>query len=122
MPGLHETEFIRQILREINRVTCTVVEPTNEAAIMKHVLETSPDLNDVKFSWRHEKLEDYAIGPFGGQKHHVISAIHSLYYMNDLENQLRCLLSSLEEGGFLFAVLESGKVLLPLFLYTNTIL
>ena len=103
--------------REFGHLTVTAVEPTDEAKNMEHALMTTKELKDVQFSWAKEKLEDFRSGPGGGQKHHVICAIHSLYYMSDLENSLNYLLSAIEEGGILIVCLVSGNSLFRFYLY-----
>ena len=92
-------------------MTCTAIEPSSEGRIMEDALKTTEETKDVKFSWRQEKLEDYRKGCHGYTKFHVISAINSLYYVDDLESDLSYLLSSVEPGGFLIVVLDSGQLL-----------
>ena len=95
--------------RDFGHLTVVAVEPTDKANDMNQAIMTTKELKDVQFSWAKEKLDDFRSGPHGGQKHHVISTIHSLYYMSDLEDSLNYLLSALEEGGILIVCLVSGK-------------
>ena len=76
---------------------------------------TTEETKEVKFSWRQEKLEDYRRGCHGYAKYHVISAINSLYFVDDLGSDLGYLLSSIEPGGFLIVVLDSGQLISLIF-------
>ena len=120
LSGWYETELLKQMSREFGHLTVVAVEPTDKAKDMNQALTTTKELKDVQFSWAKEKLDDFRSGPRGGQKHHVISIIHTLYYMSDLEDSLNYLLSAVEEGGILIVCLVSGKSLFIFYLLVYT--
>ena len=106
-PGIHEVEFLKQLSREFDHMTCTAIEPSSEGRKTEDALRTTDETKNVKFSWRQEKLEDYRRGCHG-DKYHVISAIHCFYYLDDMESNLGYLMSSIEKGGILIIVHCTG--------------
>ncbi len=92
-----------------------VVEPSGEmlAQYKSRVsdLETKKQLTDVSCTWNQQCLDEYmesAAGSDGG-KFHLISAMHSLYYVENQGTSLKYLLDKLEYGGLLVIMMQDGR-------------
>ena len=110
LTGEYEKEFLKQLSWGVNRLTCTVVEPSDAAKRMRESLRKSDETKDVNFTFRQERLEDYRRGRHGNAKYYVISSIHSLYCISgEVKSSIEYILSLIEEGGVFIAVVHKGK-------------
>ena len=81
----------------------------------KNVAEKGDALKGSSFEWRIQTSDEYLdeVTSEGKQppKFHLITAIHVVYYAKDLQQTLKTLHSMLEDGGLLFIIVLSSKLL-----------
>ena len=109
-----EVHVLKQLLQTFPRISNHVVEPSAElsAKYKTYASEHSSELKGVDYNWNQLLLQDYKAkrDKEGDQtKFHFISAIHSLYYFDDLGKWLDYLYGLLEEGGLLMVMITAGK-------------
>ena len=99
------------LLKKCPIITNRVVEPDEDQIIKyKALVQTKGhELLGVKFDWRQQTLEQYRDTDGVGTKFHFISAIHSLYHVEDVDSSLMYLYDLLEPGGIMISILLSGK-------------
>ena len=110
------------IRRRFNAVHNVVVDPSPELLQMYEglVRRMKNDFDGIEFDFRKQTIDEYrdlekksGLEP---SKYHFISAMHSLYYVDDYVSTVRYLYDCLEEGGILMIVCMASKFLTgPLF-------
>ena len=103
--------MIEKLLLRFPRINNRVVEPLQEMMVKYKALAQSKShqLQDVSFDWRLQTLEQYEkTGDLA--RFHFISAVHSVYYLSDLESSLAYLYDRLEPGGVMVITLISGTL------------
>ncbi|XP_071942841.1 histamine N-methyltransferase A-like [Antedon mediterranea] len=109
-PGQTEIKFLKQLLREWPEITDTVVEPDlsyinkyKDLAVKKTEL-----IDGVSFEWRQQTLQQFRQENQNQpvKKYHFIMAIHALYFFEDLPDVLKYLISILEDGGMILAMIS----------------
>ncbi|XP_071785356.1 histamine N-methyltransferase-like [Asterias amurensis] len=107
--GKTEFPFLTALLKKYPIITNRVVEPDEDQIIKyKALVQTKGhELQGVKFDWRQQTLEQYRDTDGVGTKFHFISAIHSLYDVEDIDSSLMYLYDLLEPGGILISMLIS---------------
>ena len=92
------------------RISVRVVEPLEEQLVKYKGLVKSKarELQGVHFDWRQQTLEQYEKA--GDQTtFHLMSAVHSVYYLEDLQSSLMYLYNHLTPGGMMVLVINAGK-------------
>ncbi|XP_071785931.1 histamine N-methyltransferase-like [Asterias amurensis] len=107
--GEVEFPFLTALLKKYPIITNRVVEPDKDQIIKYKALVQSKghELQGVKFDWRQQTLEQYSDTDGVGTKFHLISAIHSLYHVEDVDSSLMYLYDLLEPGGIMISILLS---------------
>ncbi|XP_071785129.1 histamine N-methyltransferase-like [Asterias amurensis] len=109
--GEVEFPFLTALLKKYPIITNRVVEP-DEGQIMKYkalVQTKGHELQGVKFDWRQQTLEQHRDSDGLGTKFHFISAIHSLYNVEDIDSSLMYLYDLLEPGGIMISILSADQ-------------
>ncbi|XP_071810616.1 histamine N-methyltransferase-like [Apostichopus japonicus] len=110
-------KMIAQLLKKFPSISNTVVEPNPDHIVeYKKLVDSKSFGSDVDFNWRQQTWQEYykeCQQPNKVKKFHFISAIHSLYYVEDPEATILDIVSCLDEGGILLLVLisENGGVI-----------
>ncbi|KAJ8040150.1 Histamine N-methyltransferase [Holothuria leucospilota] len=103
---------IRRMLGHVSRINNTVVEPSVEA-IEAYKSLICGDLSDrVNTSWYNETFQQYQKrrdGNVATDKFHFISAVHSLYYVDNDGRSIDYLIDLLEKDGVLFIIIQNGN-------------
>ncbi|KAJ8028170.1 Histamine N-methyltransferase A [Holothuria leucospilota] len=89
--------MLMQLLKKFRLIECTVVEPSAEeiTSYKKLVEEQKRALNGVTFHWQQESIQEFCKTNIDGLKRfHFVSALHSLYYIEnkDLDFYLKTIL------------------------------
>ncbi|PIK45298.1 putative histamine N-methyltransferase A [Apostichopus japonicus] len=106
-----DCNMITQLLKKFPSIANTVLEPAaDHIEEYKKLLESKGFGSDVDFNWRQQTWDEYykeckQVNQI--KKFHFISAIHSLYYVEDLESTILDLINCLEEGGVLLMIAVS---------------
>ena len=102
--------IIGKFRQHFGKVRYTVVEPGNVIEKFRQRAKEGDELADVEFTWRNTKYDDFCRGIENAEKKFdFISLIHSAYYMEDLTSSLQKLVDSLNEGGALLIITNTGK-------------
>lgn len=112
--GELERHVLKQILQKFPRISHHVVEPSAEmASKYKNLISSSgTELQGVDYHWYPQLLEDFKKEreQSGDEtKFNFISAVDSLYYVDDIGKWLDYLYSLLDEGGVLMVVLLADE-------------
>ncbi|XP_072014003.1 histamine N-methyltransferase-like isoform X1 [Amphiura filiformis] len=110
--GELESHILKQLLQKFPRIDNHVVEPSAELSgkYKEYVSANTADLKGIDYHWEQLLLEEYQQKrekDGDTSKFHFISAVHSLYYFNDLGKWLDYLYGLLDEGGLLVVMLTS---------------
>ncbi|XP_072017845.1 histamine N-methyltransferase-like [Amphiura filiformis] len=95
-----------------NRYPCIkniAVEPAaGQIKLYKELVTTMADkLDGITIDWRKQGLDEFRkakVARGDTTKYHFISAIHSLYYVDDMEDSLKWLYEQLEDGGMMLII------------------
>ena len=102
--------IIGKFRQHFGKVLYTVVEPGNVIDKFRQRVKEGDELVDVEFAWRNTKYDDFCRGIEDAEaKFDFISLVHSAYYMEDLTSSLYKLVDSLNEGGALLIITNTGK-------------
>ena len=106
--------LLKQLTKKFPRISSHVVEPSAEltAKYKTHVSETGAELKGITHHWHQQLFQDFKRKrdeDCDQTKFHFISAIHSMYYFDDLGKWLDYLYSLLVEGGVLMVSMVSGE-------------
>ncbi|XP_072014008.1 histamine N-methyltransferase-like isoform X3 [Amphiura filiformis] len=112
--GELESHILKQLLQKFPRIDNHVVEPSAELSgkYKEYVSANTADLKGIDYHWEQLLLEEYQQKrekDGDTSKFHFISAVHSLYYFNDLGKWLDYLYGLLDEGGLLVVMLTSDN-------------
>ncbi|XP_063963395.1 histamine N-methyltransferase-like [Lytechinus pictus] len=117
--GKVDSCMLEQLVARYPRIHYTVVEPANEPLeeFKSLIDESRPKFDGVEFEWHNEtfdefqKLEEEKAKSTGADKErfHLIHAIHSLYYANDLQQAHTYLRDRLVKQGALLVILLSEE-------------
>ena len=102
--------MLEKLTVQFPRIYNRVVDPSEEllAKYKELALSKADQLRGVTWDWRQQTLEEYEkAGDL--TKFHFISAVHSLYYVDDLEGSLLYLYDRLLPDGMLLVILISGR-------------
>ncbi|XP_072018439.1 histamine N-methyltransferase-like [Amphiura filiformis] len=110
--GELECHILKQLLQKYPCIDNDIVEPSVElsAKYKNYVSANAADLKGIDCHWYELLLEDYQQKrekDGDSSKFHLISAIQSLYYFDDLGKCLDDLYGLLHEGGMLMIVLTT---------------
>ena len=97
------------LLQQFPRINNRVVEPAPDQLVQYKALVQSKahELHGVSCDWRQQTIEEYEqAGDL--TKFHFISAVHSIYYVDDVEGSLMYLYNHLEPGGIMLVIIISG--------------
>ncbi|XP_071956497.1 histamine N-methyltransferase A-like [Antedon mediterranea] len=116
-PGQTECLVLQQLLKQWPKIRDTVVEP-DLSYINKYqdLAALKPELIDkVSFEWRQQTLQQFRQETQDQpmKKYHFIMLFHVLYYYQDLADVLKYLMSILEDGGMILAMMESDDSCIP---------
>ncbi|XP_072165797.1 histamine N-methyltransferase B-like [Diadema setosum] len=110
--GEMDSQIAAKIRARFQAVRNVVLEPAARQLDMYRELIANgkEEFAGIDFDLRQETLESYrqkqkATGMH--PKYHFISAIHSVYYLDDLKDTIQYLHDSLEEGGMLLVIVLS---------------
>ena len=108
--GQTELLFLKELKRNFPTVRACVLEPSS---VLLDEYQKNVDRNPlpgITFDWKNQIFEKYTISRQNSfeSKYHFISAIHSIYYINNLEEALRNLYDMLAPGGILLIAVISG--------------
>ncbi|XP_070553905.1 histamine N-methyltransferase-like [Ptychodera flava] len=97
---------LRKLFPSIQNVA---VEPTTDHVEKYQSLFRAKQhlLEGVETEWREQTLEGFKKSVGSSVSYHFISAIHSLYYVDDYRASLRYLYDMLEDGGVMLIVVVS---------------
>ena len=104
-------KVVRDRNESVHPVTATIVEPSVYMIkeYQNRVDTQGTQLHSISYDWRTETLKAYLEnGVNDGEKFHFISAVHSVYYFQDLPGTLRDLYSRLEPGGMMLILAVTG--------------
>ncbi|XP_022080437.1 histamine N-methyltransferase-like [Acanthaster planci] len=106
--GEMDCKMLEKLSKRFPRIDNRVVEPSQELVDKYQALVQSKagDLQGVKCDWRHETIEQYEEAG-NLTKFHVISAVHSMYYVDNFDSTLMYLYNCLVPGGVLATILLS---------------
>ncbi|XP_070561801.1 histamine N-methyltransferase-like [Ptychodera flava] len=107
--GETDLRMISHLLKLFPRIHNIVVEPTaNLVEKYRSLMKANQHLiKGVETEWREQTLEDFQSSVGSSLSYHFISAIHSLYYVDDYRARLRYLYDLLEEGGVMLIVINT---------------
>ena len=103
--------MLAMLLQKYPRITNCVVEPAVDQIVQYKALVQSKgrELQGVNFDWRQQTMDQYREADSDGAKFHFINAVHSMYYVEDLDSSLTYMYDLLEPGGKLLIITISGK-------------
>ena len=109
-----ECHVLRELLQKFPRISNHVVEPSAEfvGKYKTHVSANREEHQGIDYHWYPQRLQDFKEDreKKGDEtKFHFISAIHCLYFFDDLGKWLDYLYSLLDEGGVLMVILTASK-------------
>ncbi|XP_078594307.1 histamine N-methyltransferase-like [Branchiostoma floridae x Branchiostoma japonicum] len=107
--GEADSVILEKLLQRHSSVYNRVVEPSREMlARYKARVREDTSLGAVRFDWRQQTAEEY-FQTKDDTKFHLIHAVHVLYHVEDLDATLRNMWEQLEDGGYIFVAMQSGK-------------
>ena len=103
--------MLTKLLQRYPRINNRVVEPAEDQIVQYKALAQSRahELRGVSFDWRQQTIQQYEEAG-DATKFHFISAIHSIYYVDDVDSSLMYLYDRLEPGGIMLVIIISGTV------------
>ncbi|XP_072043134.1 histamine N-methyltransferase-like [Amphiura filiformis] len=110
--GRTEDYFLSQLQTHFAQIRQCLLEPCRSLAEQHQKNTQESNWKEVIYDWREETLENYMEGVKESGtdvKYHLISAIHSLYFMTNPEETLGFLYDRLEDDGILIIELASEK-------------
>ena len=116
--GTLECNLLKSLLQKFPRIRHHVIEPSEYLLnkYKRHVSAQNILPEKVNFHWNLETLQkfrDRREKDENKTKFHFISALNSLYYVDDLGTWLDYLYDDvLEDGGILMVILTSGRKVL----------
>ncbi|XP_033628191.1 histamine N-methyltransferase-like [Asterias rubens] len=104
--GEMESKMLAMLLQKYPRITNCVVEPAVDQIVQYKALVQSKgrELQGVNFDWRQQTMDQYREADSDGAKFHFINAVHSMYYVEDLDSSLTYMYDLLEPGGKLLII------------------
>ena len=107
--GEMDCKLLIALLQQFSRINNRVVEPAPDQLVQYKALVQSKaqELHGVSCDWRQQTIEEYEKAGDLTQLH-FISAVHSLYYVDDADSSLMHLYSRLEPGGIMLVIIISG--------------
>ena len=101
--------MLEKLLRRFQRITNLAIEPLEGLSVQYQALIQAKVqvLQGVKFDLRQQTIEQYEKAG-DSTKFHFISAVHSVYYLNDVDKSLMFLYNRLEGGGLILLIILSG--------------
>ncbi|XP_033111322.1 histamine N-methyltransferase A-like [Anneissia japonica] len=109
--GRIEIPFIKQLLNRFPNIENTVVEPSADA-IVAYQSSIKGKWNNVKFSWFNGTFQQYReqLESAGNdQKFHHINMVDSIYYVDNVEDDILFMYDKLEKGGIMLIVVQSDQ-------------
>ncbi|XP_035672629.1 histamine N-methyltransferase-like [Branchiostoma floridae] len=107
--GETDSAILKKLLQRHSSVYNRVVEPSGEMiGRYKALVREDTSLGAVRFDWRQQTAEEY-FQTKDDTKFHLIHAVHVLYHVEDLDATLRNMWGQLEDGGYMFVTMQSGK-------------
>ena len=115
--GEMDVMMLAKLLQIFPSINNRVVEPSRDQLLMykAHVQARADQLQGVVCDWRQQTMDEYQKAG-NHTKFHFISAIHSLYYAEDIEQSLLHLYDLLELGGMLLVIARSGNGIITTFI------
>ena len=107
--GMMDCKLLIILLQQFPRINNRVVEPAPDQLVHYKALVQSKaqELHGVSCDWRQQTIDQYEkAGDL--TKFHFISAVHSIYYVDDVEGSLMYLYNHLEPGGIMLVIIISG--------------
>ncbi|XP_033121344.1 histamine N-methyltransferase-like [Anneissia japonica] len=112
--GEIEILFIKQLLNRFSTIENTVVEPSTKA-ITEYQSTVKGKWNNVKFSWFNSTFQQFReqLESAGNdQKFHHINLVDSIYYVDNLKEDILFMFDKLEKGGIMLIVVQSDQCLM----------
>eukprot|EP00057_Strongylocentrotus_purpuratus_P005022 XP_003730011.1 PREDICTED: histamine N-methyltransferase [Strongylocentrotus purpuratus] len=117
--GKVDSCMLEQLVARYPRIHYTVVEPAKEPLEEFKALinDNRPKFDGVEFEWRNETFDDFQkleeekerSRGVDKERFHLIHAVHSLYYANDLQQAQSYLRDRLVKHGALLVILLSEE-------------
>ncbi|XP_072043394.1 histamine N-methyltransferase-like [Amphiura filiformis] len=105
--GRDEDFFVSHFQPHFEEIHQCIVEPNKDFINQHKTRVLQNELKGVTYEWREERVEEFMTSLKENEKYHFITAIHSLYYVHNLEEILGFLYDKLEENGILLTVLTT---------------
>lgn len=110
--GEIDSKMMTKLLKRYPRINNCVVEPADGQVqrYQDRVQQLGDELKGVTYEWKKQTIDQFrkAREESGTTtKYHFISAVHSLYYADDVEDTQTWLYDQLEEGGMLLIITVS---------------
>ena len=101
--------MLTKLMQRYPRINNCVVEPAEDQIVQYKALAQSRahELQGVSFDWRQQTTDQFTEAG-DATKFHFISAIHSIYYVDDVDSSLMYLYDRLEPGGTMLVITVSG--------------
>ncbi|PIK42564.1 putative histamine N-methyltransferase A [Apostichopus japonicus] len=105
-----DLQIISTLLTTFPKIQSSVVEPVPEhIAIYKDNVKMA-NYSSIRWDWHQMTWQEYyGTGALKTKKFHFITAIHVMYYFEDLEATVHQLLDSLVDGGILFMIIRAER-------------
>ena len=101
--------MLLKLLQRFPRINYRVLDPS--PVFLNHFKERvkskASELKGVTFDWRQQTIEQYE-KTGDSTKFHFISAIHSMYYFENVDGSMMHLYDRLEPGGIFLSMILSG--------------
>ncbi|XP_071477821.1 histamine N-methyltransferase-like [Diadema antillarum] len=111
--GKIDSCILEQLVARYSRIEYTVIEPAEEPMreFQALVQEREADFGKVDFVWCNETFDDYRRRQTADSQpgFHLVHAIHSLYYVDDLRQGVEFLQEKLVGSGVLCVILLSEE-------------
>ncbi|XP_071953498.1 histamine N-methyltransferase-like [Antedon mediterranea] len=104
-----ESLYIKRLSNHFQAVENTVVEPNAGAVAEYKSLTVRNDWKNVEYSWFIGTFQQFRVKVAGNdKKYHHISAIDSVYYLENLADDILFMYDILENGGIMMIMVLSG--------------
>ena len=114
-----DVDMLTKLLQRFSFINNRVVEPAQDQVVMYKALVQAKahQLQGVVCDWRQQTIEQYEKAG-DATKFHFISAVHSIYHVENVDSSLMYMYDHLEVGGVMLVMTIAGKIV---FLFSRPI-